>query len=43
MKKPQSQPSVLTVLFKSLTVAFSSFFKSSSNRDFQRLKNFIAS
>lgn len=45
MKKPLSpqQPSALTVLFKSFAVVFNSFFQSSSNREFKRLKDFIAS
>jgi hypothetical protein len=44
MKKPLSpQPSPLSVLLKSLAAVFNSFFQSSSNREFKRLKDFIAS
>jgi hypothetical protein len=44
MKKIQSsQPTAFAVLIKSLGVVINSFFQSGNNRDFKRLKNFIAS
>jgi len=43
MKKIQSsQPSAFAVLLKSLGTVINSFFQSSSNREFRRLKDFIA-
>lgn len=38
-----SHPTVFTVLLKSIAVVFNSFFQSANNREFKRLKNFIAS
>ncbi|MGC4101028.1 hypothetical protein [Ferruginibacter sp.] len=45
MKQPiqSSQTTAFAAIVKSLTVMINSFFQSSSNRDFKRLKNFIAS
>jgi hypothetical protein len=42
-KNSTSGPTVLSVLFKSLTAALGSIFQSSNNREFKRLKDFIAS
>jgi hypothetical protein len=41
MKK--TQPSVLKLLFKSMTAAMASIFQSSHNKEFKRLKDFISS
>ena len=44
MKKIQSsQPTAFAVFMKSLSVVFNTLFQSSSNKEFKRLKNFIAS
>ena len=44
MKKIQSsQPTAFAVLVKSLGAVINSFFQSSSNREFKRLKDFITS
>jgi hypothetical protein len=44
MKKNQSyHPTAFAVLLKSIAVVFNSFFQSADNREFKRLKNFIAS
>jgi hypothetical protein len=42
MKKNQNQSTALNTVLKVVSEAFHSLFFSSSNRDFQRLKNFIA-
>jgi hypothetical protein len=43
MKKNETPGLTLTTVLKVMSEAFHSLFFSSSNRDFQRLKNFIAS
>ncbi|WP_462262114.1 hypothetical protein [Ferruginibacter sp.] len=44
MKKIESsQPTAFAVLLKSLSTVFNSFFQSSHNREFKRLKDFITS
>lgn len=43
MKKNDSQSLTLNTLLKAVSEAVHSLFFSSSNRDFERLKNFIAS
>jgi hypothetical protein len=46
MKKIQSSQATTTVLnelLRSLSIVLKSFFQSGSNRDFKRLKDFIAS
>jgi hypothetical protein len=43
MKKNETPSLKLNTVLKAVSEAFHSLFFSSSNRDFQRLKNFIAS
>lgn len=43
MKKNETQTFTLTSVLKAISEVFHSLFFSGSSRDFQRLKNFIAS
>ncbi len=43
MRKPSTTGISFNTVMKMLGIALKSFFQSSSNRDFKRLKDFIAS
>jgi hypothetical protein len=42
-KNHSSHPTAFAIVLKSIAVVFNSFFQSANNREFKRLKNFIAS